>query len=41
MRPAARFDMVGDWRLDLDLDGRKVTYWLTVDQEGRIAFAEP
>lgn len=41
VRPAARFDMVGDWRLDLDLDGRTVTYWLTVDQEGRIAFAEP
>jgi mono/diheme cytochrome c family protein len=40
--PAApRFDMAGDWRLDLDVDDRTATYWLTVDREGTIAFQEP
>jgi mono/diheme cytochrome c family protein len=40
--PAApRFDMAGDWRLDLDVDGRIATYWLTVSpSDGAITFVD-
>lgn len=40
--PAApRFDMAGDWRLDLDVDGRVATYWLTVSpSDGAIQFVD-
>lgn len=39
--PAIRFDMVGDWRLDLNVGGDRLTYWLYVDADGAIAFVPP
>jgi mono/diheme cytochrome c family protein len=40
--PDERFDMGGDWRLDLDVDGRTATYWLAVSPGGaEVKFVEP
>jgi mono/diheme cytochrome c family protein/uncharacterized membrane protein len=40
--PAERFDMGGDWRLDLELDGRTATYWLVASPGGEeVRFVEP
>ena len=40
--PAERFDMGGDWRLDLDVGGRTATYWLSVGPGGdQVTFVEP
>lgn len=40
--PAERFDMGGDWRLDLEIGGRTATYWLEASPGGaEVRFVEP